>query len=370
VVWADSSSSIEGADAAPALRLLADGHRGIAYGEAMDEHLTHTPMSSCRICHNTAAHPTFCAKEMQFGTRAMFEYFRCASCGCLQIDEIPSDLARYYPENYYSFHPAERRTLHGRAYRELQKVRVANRLVWKHSVLESLFWRFVELPYEWQQCTPYLPADPGRGMRTSFLDVGCGERSWWLEALEELGFGSLTGVDPFMRGDHRRGRVSYRRCGIAEVGGRYDFISFHHSLEHIPEQHATLRAARALLNDQGTCLVRVPVVPSYLWDKYGVCWMGLDAPRHLYLHTRESMRIAAERAGFVVERVFFDMDEVTLIASEQYLKDIPMFGERSYFSSPADSEITPAQAAALRSLAARLNAEERADCAAFVLKPA
>ncbi|MFO1292840.1 MAG: class I SAM-dependent methyltransferase [Rubrivivax sp.] len=173
-----------------------------------------------------------------------------------------------------------------------------------------------------------------------------------------------------MRGKHRRGTVEYRRCSIGEMEGRYDFISFHHSLEHIPDQDATLRAARALLNDQGTCLVRVPVVPSYLWEKYGVCWMGLDAPRHLYLHTRESMRIAAERAGFVVERVFYDMDEVTLIASEQYLKDIPMFGERSYFSSPADSEITPAQVAALRSLAARLNAEERADCAAFVLKPA
>lgn len=327
-------------------------------------------MSTCRICHDDGAHRSFFPKEMQFGTQVRFEYFQCARCGCLQIAEIPTDLAAHYPPNYYSFRPAEARARHGRLYRRLQKLRVANRLAWKRSALEALLWRFVELPYEWRQCTPYLPADRRRGMRTSFLDVGCGERSWWLEALEELGFGSLTGVDPFMRGDHQSGKVSYRRCDISEVGGRYDFISFHHSLEHIPDQDATLRAARTLLSDDGTCLVRVPVVPSYLWEKYGVCWMGLDAPRHLYLHSRESMRIAAARVGFVVERVFFDMDEVTLIASEQYLKDIAMFGARSYFTSRDDCEITPAQVAEFRTLAATLNAEERADCAAFLLRPA
>ncbi len=40
---------------------------------------------------------------MMFGIGETFCYFQCAECKCLQIVEIPSNMARYYPENYYSF---------------------------------------------------------------------------------------------------------------------------------------------------------------------------------------------------------------------------------------------------------------------------
>ena len=41
---------------------------------------------------------------MMFGLREEFGYFQCSSCNCLQIDEFPKDISKYYStENYYSF---------------------------------------------------------------------------------------------------------------------------------------------------------------------------------------------------------------------------------------------------------------------------
>jgi hypothetical protein len=40
---------------------------------------------------------------MQLGLREEFEYFECSKCGCLQIEEVPLDLSKYYPDNYYSY---------------------------------------------------------------------------------------------------------------------------------------------------------------------------------------------------------------------------------------------------------------------------
>jgi hypothetical protein len=58
----------------------------------------------CRICGHEGEHPAFDGREMMFGTRERFPYFKCSSCGCLQISKVPHDLARHYPPGgYYSF---------------------------------------------------------------------------------------------------------------------------------------------------------------------------------------------------------------------------------------------------------------------------
>ena len=61
---------------------------------------------ACRICRNIEGNSAHFPKEMMFGWREEFEYLECARCGCLQIAEIPSDLAKYYPrEDYYAYKP-------------------------------------------------------------------------------------------------------------------------------------------------------------------------------------------------------------------------------------------------------------------------
>ena len=60
----------------------------------------------CRICGNADGNTAYDVREMMFGTREIFRYFRCAACGCLQIAEVPADLSAYYPPDYCSFKPS------------------------------------------------------------------------------------------------------------------------------------------------------------------------------------------------------------------------------------------------------------------------
>jgi hypothetical protein len=58
---------------------------------------------TCRICGNEDDNQAYQVKEKMFGFRDEFTYFECSICGCLQISEIPENISKYYPLNYYSF---------------------------------------------------------------------------------------------------------------------------------------------------------------------------------------------------------------------------------------------------------------------------
>jgi hypothetical protein len=57
----------------------------------------------CRICANNENQKVSEVREMMFGFRDVFTYFQCSVCGCLQIADIPTDMSKYYPSNYYSY---------------------------------------------------------------------------------------------------------------------------------------------------------------------------------------------------------------------------------------------------------------------------
>src|SRR4051812_28975449 len=58
---------------------------------------------TCSICENSANVRIHRAREMMFGTREEFDYLECARCGTVQIVEVPSDLGRHYPPDYFAF---------------------------------------------------------------------------------------------------------------------------------------------------------------------------------------------------------------------------------------------------------------------------
>src|SRR6478609_9592522 len=58
---------------------------------------------ACRICGNIEGNIIFQTKEMMFGFRDPFNYVECKECGTVQIEEIPGNIEKYYPDNYYSY---------------------------------------------------------------------------------------------------------------------------------------------------------------------------------------------------------------------------------------------------------------------------
>jgi len=141
----------------------------------------------------------------------------------------------------------------------------------------------------------------------------------------------------------------------------------HHSFEHMPDPLPTLQKAYELIKPGHYLLLRIPLAGSYAWRKYGVNWASLDAPRHLYLHTPESIQILASQVGFEVADVVYDADGLGIWGSELYLRDIPLTDERSPWVNPRQNTFSEEELAQFTKLEKELNETGEADCAAFYL---
>ena len=49
---------------------------------------------------------------------------------------------------------------------------------------------------------------------------------------------------------------------------------FNHSFEHMPNPLTVLQKANALLYKNKYLMIRIPVMGSYAWKKYGINWFS------------------------------------------------------------------------------------------------
>lgn len=312
-------------------------------------------LHQCRICGGPAAE-VLSVPEMMYGSGERFDYFTCADCGCLQIADIPSDLARHYPAQYYSLAPEGGRRLSWR--RRLaarwEAARQGGPLAWLCAKLRP-------------NAELRLLRDIGVTIDDAVLDVGCG-RGDRVKMLAEAGFHRAEGIDAFLAGDVTYGgRVIARPGRIEDARGLYRLVMFHHSLEHMPDQTAVLARARELIGDNGRILVRVPTSSSFAWREYRENWVQLDSPRHLYLHSRESLRLMAEQLGLRVLRMDDDSSSFQFWGSEQYRRGIALTDPRGH--GKAHRLFDKAEMKAFARRAEELNRKGEGDQVSLVLAP-
>jgi hypothetical protein len=128
-----------------------------------------------------------------------------------------------------------------------------------------------------------------------------------------------------------------------------------------------MRKTAGLLCKNGSCLINIPTVSSYAWKHYRENWVGLDAPRHLYLHSIKSMTLLEEKANLSLQSVTYNSNDFQFWGSEQYLKDIPLRSENSYAENPANSLFSKKQIETFKRKAKELNFNNQGDQAAFLL---
>lgn len=316
---------------------------------------------ACDICGNAEGNVPFVATEMMFGLRDRFTYLRCAACGCLQLLDPPSDWSRYYPPTYYAFDPPPSgRTPWLR--RSLRRTAVRHALG-ERSVLGKALGRRWVLPHflEWAR-------HAGVGPDAAILDVGSGAGHLLVD-MENWGFTNLTGVDPYIPADVEPTRsVRLLKREIGDVSGSFDLVMMHHAFEHMADPEAVLREVARLLPPGRSLLIRVPVAGKYAWREYGADWVQLDAPRHLFLHTEQSIERLAERTGFAVREVHFDSEAFQFWGSEQYRRGIPLNDVRSYSIDASRSPFTPAEIEEYQQTANGLNERHDGDQACFYLR--
>jgi len=283
--------------------------------------------NQCKICTNSLNNEIFVVREMMYGTQEKFNYFRCSSCGCLQIAEIPKDISTFYPsESYYSFQQLHDNTL-SRRLKNMIKFILFNYVFYVGGGL--FFIKKIPLVKQWLESLVWLKMltrQKAIKKRSSILDVGCGA-GYLLQEMNLWGFKNLTGIDPFIEKDillnDRGGKIL--KSDIFNHTGTYDLIMLHHSFEHMEDPHLILEQLYKMLNPNGFLLIRIPVSDSFAWRKYGVNWFQIDAPRHLFLYTTRSMNLLGKNAGFVLKQVIHDSTEIQFLYSDKYCRDISLF---------------------------------------------
>jgi SAM-dependent methyltransferase len=245
-------------------------------------------MSACLLCRSEERIPLYRAPDRLYHTTAKcFDVVRCGACGLVRLDPppSPSELAGYYPANYW-FSPDEDAA--GRleeAYR---------RLVLRDHV------RFVE---------GALLAATAQG---PLLDAGCGG-GLFLGMMRERGH-PVLGLDI----SPQAARIAWRRqkvpavCGLLTSAplpdGSCAVLTMFHVLEHLEDPRAYLDAAHRLLTAGGRLVVQVPNAGSWQCRLFGRRWNGLDVPRHLVDFRIADLERLLTGCGFeVVRRKHFSL---------------------------------------------------------------
>jgi SAM-dependent methyltransferase len=314
----------------------------------------------CAVCANSKGNMTHVAREMMFGFRDQFEYLECGQCGCLQLKNVPADLPDYYPPDYYSLSETVPPSV-GWIGMTLRRAR-SELILHETPGLARLVSGHRPEP-------AWVPWLRGRvTTRSRILDLGCGAGHFLLE-LRKQGFRNLTGVDAFIARTIRYANgVTIYKSRVEDVRGTFDLVMLHHSFEHMPRPLDVLKRISQLLRPGGAVLLRTPLADSFAWRRYGTNWVQLDAPRHLFLHTKMSMALLASRSGFATTEIRYDSSAFQFWGSEQYARDIPLRSPSSYAENPAASIFLPTEIADFERQARELNEAAEGDQAGFFLR--
>ena len=144
-----------------------------------------------------------------------------------------------------------------------------------------------------------------RGLRGSVLDVGCAvgtflvhakQHGWDVEGVEIADFAREEAT-------RRLGIDIKRDLSLLPAGRRYDLVTLHHVLEHIPEP-AEFLAREVAPTVGGLLLIEVPNFASLDAQVHGPGWKDLRLEQHLHHFEPETLRGIVTAAGFEVRSVY------------------------------------------------------------------
>jgi 2-polyprenyl-3-methyl-5-hydroxy-6-metoxy-1,4-benzoquinol methylase len=271
-------------------------------------------VSECPLCNSTKIEFLFANQDRLHRLPGNFGLVKCIECGLLRLSPRPklSEMGFYYPGTEYYSYQTPARIRHRGALAQLRdQIR--------YCVLDSLgypqpdlhivvqFLRRVVAPIFFRSGTfGYGKSFPEFVYDGRALDIGCGN-GLFLSHLKNCGW-SVSGVD--LSDSAAKSAIdafdievfvgNVEDAGFGE--NSFDFISLNHSIEHLPDPIKTLTAIYPLLKSTGSLYIETPNASSYNFRAFGPKWIHTDCPRHLFLFSPNTLRLALEKAGFEVLR--------------------------------------------------------------------
>jgi SAM-dependent methyltransferase len=206
-------------------------------------------------------------------TKNGFHIVRCASCGLVFVDPMPSPgmLEEYYREGYDQFRYSFSSPADDPPKRRMGELRLLER----HA-----------------------------GSRRSVLDVGAAFGHFLVNARSH-GW-EVSGMEPQ---DNARARARERfhleiHESVDQVPDRcVDAVTLWHVIEHIATPIAFLQSLRPKLREGGIVALTTPNINSLVARATGESWGWLSPPDHLFLYSPKTLPELLERTGFEVLEV-------------------------------------------------------------------
>ncbi|MCG8604112.1 class I SAM-dependent methyltransferase, partial [bacterium] len=134
------------------------------------------------------------------------------------------------------------------------------------------------------------------------LDIGCGTGEFLLEmqshGWQTRGIEKDAQAAEFAQKIYRLDVTSGDIEAKKHLKKSYDIVTLWHVLEHLHDPWEALQTVRQILKDDGYVLIAVPNIGSTDARFYRQNWVALDAPRHLYHFTPQTLARLLQRAGF------------------------------------------------------------------------
>lgn len=315
----------------------------------------------CRICKFNNNEEYLLVKEKQFGFLDEFNYLKCKNCGCLQITEYPKNLSKYYPKNYYSF--SRKVVIEKSKFKRFIKLKITHYITqYKFSFIGFFFYKIFGAGFAGKLKATKVNCN------SSILDIGTGS-GFNLIRLYNYGFEQLHGIDPYIETEWKyKENIRVEKKDIFDLQGSYDLIMMNHALEHMPHQDKIFAKLYQLLNTEGVLLIRIPLADGYAMRKFGANCVSIDAPRHLYLHSIESLILLADKHNLKLDRYFYDSTDAQFWGSIQFEQNIPKMAKESHYVDPKNSMFSKKEIDRFKREAKRLNNLNDGNIASFYFK--
>jgi 2-polyprenyl-3-methyl-5-hydroxy-6-metoxy-1,4-benzoquinol methylase len=218
------------------------------------------------------------ARDFIWRKPGLFTICQCKSCGLVATRPRPSDAAlNFYYEGTYSGE-------NDASMEAYQKDSWPGRLISAYRLAVM------------RRVRPLNSSD-------RLLDVGCSYGAFLSAARSDSGC-STTGVD-FDEGSIARAMdpelTRYHTGHITDpvfADGQFSVVTFFESLEHHTQPVEALREAHRILEPGGLCVVEVPNFAGFWRRLFGIYWLPLLMPQHLFHFTPASLAKTFKAAGF------------------------------------------------------------------------
>ena len=232
---------------------------------------------------------------------SVFTYWRCRGCGLIFLRDPPSDLARYYPDDYYAI---------ARSLEELTA---------------------------WSRSERYKLDIVSRFRRSGHL-VEIGPASGAFAYLAKVGGYDVTAIEmdsrccEYLASELRINVIqSAEEAKALETVQPADVIAMWHVIEHLSDPWRMLEVAAGKLKPGGILVLAAPNPEAWQFGLFRDRWTHVDAPRHLWLIPAKVVAQRGEALGLTL-RLQTTRDQGSLYWNR--------FGWERSFSNMCTSHVT------------------------------